>query len=302
VDFSRIRPAKMSVLNSANESSGAVHWMKFVDSVGYYVGQKGRIPAMLFSLNGRHPDVMEFIAAKADYTKIQNANISVQLNDDFYEAVDKNEDYELRFDVPEVKKGQKVWIDVHSADMVCKFDKEAGRWYYLSRRNRPADSFRRNVPAKDILELIAKNMFNNAEPGIQNIDIARRYSNSDYVYDPKSGYDSRILSTNACCVVENTKIMTNRGWLTIKHIYDLYQSGMPDLLAMSYNLEQHVYELKPIVNAWQQRNDPTVELSIEHDGKTYHVECSSDHKLLTHNRGYVEAASLTEDDDIVLFD
>jgi ribonucleotide reductase alpha subunit len=38
----------------------------------------------------------------------------------------------------------------------------------------------------------------NAEPGIQNIDIARRYSNSDYMYDPSDEYDSRILSTNAC--------------------------------------------------------------------------------------------------------
>ena len=38
----------------------------------------------------------------------------------------------------------------------------------------------------------------NAEPGIQNIDIARKYSNSDAVYDPTDEYDSRILSTNAC--------------------------------------------------------------------------------------------------------
>ena len=38
----------------------------------------------------------------------------------------------------------------------------------------------------------------NAEPGIQNIDLARKYSNSDYVYDPKDEYDSRIVGTNAC--------------------------------------------------------------------------------------------------------
>ena len=48
------------------------------------------------------------------------------------------------------------------------------------------------------MELIAKNMHSNAEPGIQNIDIARKYSNSDALYDEKDEYDSRILSTNAC--------------------------------------------------------------------------------------------------------
>src|SRR4051812_827063 len=51
IEFSRLRPRGLSVLNSSNESSGAIHWMKLIDSLGYYVGQKGRIPAMLFSLN-----------------------------------------------------------------------------------------------------------------------------------------------------------------------------------------------------------------------------------------------------------
>ena len=41
-------------------------------------------------------------------------------------------------------------------------------------------------------------MTQNAEPGIQFIDMARYWSNSDYVYDETSEYDSRIISTNAC--------------------------------------------------------------------------------------------------------
>jgi ribonucleotide reductase alpha subunit len=56
----------------------------------------------------------------------------------------------------------------------------------------------KTVKAKEVLELIAKHMFLNAEPGIQNIDIARKYSNSDYLYSPLNQYDSRIISTNAC--------------------------------------------------------------------------------------------------------
>jgi ribonucleoside-diphosphate reductase alpha chain len=107
VDFSRLRPRDTKVLNSSNISSGAIHWMKFIDSIGYYVGQKGRIPAMLFSISCSHPDVIEFIKAKADYTVVQNANISVQCTNAFYDAVNANADWDLTFEIPEVKKGQK---------------------------------------------------------------------------------------------------------------------------------------------------------------------------------------------------
>ncbi len=197
VDFNRIRPKMMKVLNSSNESSGAIHWMKFMDSIGYYVGQKGRIPAMLFSLGIKHCDVEDFITVKGDKTTIQNANISVQVTDDFYQAVEKGEKWHLSFDIPGVKKGQKVYVDVNSATMDSLKD-ENGRYYFVSEHDRPAEHMTKEVDAKKLLWLLAENMFENAEPGIQNIDTARRLSNSDYVYDPADEYDSRILSTNAC--------------------------------------------------------------------------------------------------------
>ena len=108
VDFSRLRPNGTRVLNSANQSTGAVHWMKFIDGIGYSVGQKGRVPAMLFSLNISHPDIEEFIEVKSDRTKIQNANISVQITDNFYKAVEEDKDWELFFEIPPVKVGDKV--------------------------------------------------------------------------------------------------------------------------------------------------------------------------------------------------
>ena len=218
VDFSRLRPSKMSVLNSSNESQGSLHWMKFIDSIGYFVGQKGRIPAMLFSLSCTHCDLIEFIQVKSDYTKIQNANISVQITDNFYDAVDKNLEWEMSFEIPEVNIGDKVYIDVHSKDMDCKLDDKKGKWYYTALKSRPYEKIVRKENARKILELIAKNMYANAEPGIQNIDIARKYSNSDYVYDPKSEYDSRIIGSNACCVPGDTSILTKTGYYPIESL------------------------------------------------------------------------------------
>jgi ribonucleoside-diphosphate reductase alpha chain len=198
VDFSCLRPAGTKVLNSANQSTGAVHWMEFIDKIGYSVGQKGRIPAMLFSLKIDHPDIEQFITVKSDYTRIQNANISVQIVDKFYTAVENDSDWELKFEVPGIKKGDKVYIDVHSIDMDVIREKETGKYYKIATHDKKKEIFTKVVKAKKLMELIAKNMYQNAEPGIQNIDIARKYSNSDYMYDPSDEYDSRILSTNAC--------------------------------------------------------------------------------------------------------
>lgn len=196
VDFSRLRPRGTEVLNSAKQSTGSIHWMQFIDGIGGFVGQKGRIPAMLFSLSCNHPDVEEFIGIKADRTKIQNANISVQCTDEFYEAVKANKNWDLVFEIPEIKKGQKVYVDEHSITKDC-LKNETG-WYYVALHGRKKETIKKTVKAKELMELIAKNMHAHAEPGIQNIDIARKYSNSDYVYDPKDECDSRIISTNAC--------------------------------------------------------------------------------------------------------
>ena len=158
----------------------------------------GRIPAMLFSISCDHPDVEEFIQVKSDYTKIQNANISVQCTDKFYRAVTNDEDWELSFTVPSIKKGDKIYVDVHSVDMNTTKEKETGRYYRLATHDRKKEVFSKTVKARKLMELIAKNMHTNAEPGIQNIDIARKYSNSDALYDEKDEYDSRIIGTNAC--------------------------------------------------------------------------------------------------------
>lgn len=198
VDFSRIRPKGLNVLNSSNISSGAIHWMKFIDSIGNYIGQAGRRPAMLFSINVNHPDVEEFIQVKSDYTKIQNANISVQITNDFMEAVKNNGEWELKFEIKGHSKGDKIYIDKHSIDSDCVQEKDTDRWYYIAKKDRKEETISRKVNAKGLLELLAKNMTANAEPGIQFIDMAKYWSNSDYVYDENAEYDTRILSTNAC--------------------------------------------------------------------------------------------------------
>ena len=288
VDFSRLRPNKAKVLNSANESTGSLHWMKFVDSLGYYVGQKGRIPAMLFSLSCTHPDVIEFIKLKADYTKIQNANISVQCTDALYKAAESDQDWNLEFEVPELKIGDKVYIHRHSADRdSCEDD--SGKFYNISTKNRPYEKITKVVKAREVLELIAKCMFANAEPGIQNIDIAKKYSNSDYVYNPDDEYDSRIVSSNACCVGGETKILTNNGYLPIK-----------ELIGKTTTIWNGI-EWSDVTPDIMGYNQPMVKVALS-DGTS--LVCTENHKwcILTDNgEEFIEAINLKSEDTLAKY-
>ena len=97
VDFSHLRPKGVPVNNSAEQSEGAVHWMKSFNNIGTEVGQKGRIPAILGSLLIRHPDTYQVISAKDEKGVIENMNISMQITDDFITAVKNDEDWQFKF-------------------------------------------------------------------------------------------------------------------------------------------------------------------------------------------------------------
>lgn len=225
IDFSRIRPQGLNVLNSSKESQGVIHWMKFIDSIGNFIGQSGRTPAMLMSLNISHPDIKNFITVKSDYTKIQNANISVQITNDFMEAVKNDSNWKLIFEIPEVNVGDKVYVDVHSCDMDCLKD-ESGKYYKVATKNRPYEKIEQEVNAKELLELLAKNMLQNAEPGVQFIDMAKYWSNSDYLYEEGSEYDPRIISTNAPFVGSTPVHTKEYGKKTIKELFDIGSASL----------------------------------------------------------------------------
>lgn len=300
VDFSRLRPKGSSVLNSANESAGAIHWMKLIDSIGYYVGQKGRIPAMLFSLNIKHPDIEEFITVKSDYTKIQNANLSVQITNNFYTAIYNNDDWDLSFDMPEIKKGQKIYLDEHSIDrdtikeQIKPFregDFERYVYYKIATHDKKSERITKKIKARKLLELIAENMFKNAEPGIQNIDIAREYSNSDAVYDQNDEYDSRIISTNAP-LVGNTYIPTKNGLYQIENLYEAGDSiviadtisALPNNF-LNYKNTRNYKSFKTStfgINGKFKKYENQIVYEIETEGGPT-LKCNGEHKWLTEN-------------------
>lgn len=163
IDASILRPRRALVNNAAEESTGAIPWVsKLVDN-GKYVGQRGRIPALLISLKVEHMDIEDFITAKTELGVIENANISVQISDAFMDAVFSDSDWTMTFD----------------------FDDDR-------------ESMSKTVNAKKLFELIASTACKSAEPGVQYIDQMRRGSIVHQIFASTGDERFKVISTNAC--------------------------------------------------------------------------------------------------------
>lgn len=89
INFSKVRPYGSSIRNSEDFASGPVSLMQAINGIAETVRSGGvRRSALMFCLNWQHKDIFTFISAKEQDGKLAMANISVVLDDEFFNAFD----------------------------------------------------------------------------------------------------------------------------------------------------------------------------------------------------------------------
>jgi ribonucleoside-diphosphate reductase alpha chain len=94
--FTHLRPKGDQVRSTGRVATGPVGFMRIYDTTTEVVKQGGRRRgANMGILNVDHPDILEFIAIKADLKTLTNFNLSVAVTNDFMEKVERDETYPL---------------------------------------------------------------------------------------------------------------------------------------------------------------------------------------------------------------
>ena len=129
-----LRPEDAPIIQKGGESSGPLSFLKWANAGANCIKTGGaRRAAMLALMLVSHPDIFKFINAKLVEGELNCFNISVGVMEDFLDAVEANDEWNLKWH-------HRVWRTVH---------------------------------AREIWDLILENMVKCAEPGLINWDNLR---------------------------------------------------------------------------------------------------------------------------------
>lgn len=175
INWSVLRPRDSYLTRVSGHSSGPVGWMDVASTaVGEVIQGGSRRGAAMFMLDVWHPDVLQFINAKRDNSKITNANISVGISDRFMKALAEDEDWTFVFPDTTFPAYNDYW------------DGDINKWV---ERGFPVVEFD-TVPARRVWEAISEAAHASGEPGVIFLDRYNRLSTAN-------GLET-IISVNPC--------------------------------------------------------------------------------------------------------
>jgi len=198
-NVSKIRPKGDDISNVKNSAPGAVSFLKMINEVGEHVKSgKARRTALIGILNVTHPDLLEFLQVKLEQGELTNFNISVAITDRFIEAVQLDEDWYFTFNNKEyhnyvlqatTNKGVQRFLSIIALDEEDAIGRAKG--FHLEDWTETFEVVKKeNIKAKWIWEKIWMNSVNSGDPGVYNIDLSNKHTNTSY-------FES-LDSTNPC--------------------------------------------------------------------------------------------------------
>lgn len=246
-DISVLRPRGAPVNNSAIYSSGSVSFMELLSTTTGTIGQAGRRGALMITIGVDHPDVMDFIGVKKDLKRVNYANISVKITDDFMRAVETDGDFQLHF------KNEKVEVN-------------------------------RTVRAREVWKSLIKGAWQSAEPGVLFWDAIKRESTTEYNGMEVQGVNpcsEQTLESYGCCCLGSVNLsafvkdpFTERASIDWDQLTRATQYGVRFLdNVLDYNAERHPLKQQKEASLWSRRigvgitglGDMLIKLGLKYD-------------------------------------
>ncbi len=120
-DISTIRPKGQPTTNAARTTDGIGVFMERFSNSTREVAQGGRRGALMLTVHCNHPELETFIDIKRDLKKVTGANISIRFTDEFMRAVEKGEDFTLRWPVEAAPEDAEITRVVNARQVWEKF-------------------------------------------------------------------------------------------------------------------------------------------------------------------------------------
>lgn len=176
LNLSSLRPKGARVKKVNGTSSGPVNWATLFSVATHDIVQQGgsRRGATMLMLWDWHPDIEEFITVKEDLTKINGANLSVCISDEFMEAVKADNDWDL------------VYPDLSDPRYDEEWDGDLASWKAKGGKIK----VHKTVKARYLWDLICTAAWRSAEPGLHFLGRSNARSNTWYF--------EKLIATNPC--------------------------------------------------------------------------------------------------------
>ncbi|HEY8450155.1 MAG TPA: LAGLIDADG family homing endonuclease, partial [Bacillota bacterium] len=265
INVSSLRPYRAVVKGVNGRSSGAVSWMELYSLATGLVEQGGsRRGALMLQLDIRHPDWKRFVDCKKVPGKVENANISLRITDEFMQAVKEDRDWTFWFPDTTHPQYDEIWT---------------GDFDDWERRGLPRIEYE-TLPARQVWNEIIRAAWESAEPGVVFSTRHEKESNSWY-FNP-------LICTNPC-VTGDTLIYTDRG---LRRATELFLEGAPSRVVVDGRLSDEA--MRPASPMFMTGIKPVYRL-VTREG--YEIRLTADHQVMT-DRGWVAARDLVPGDRV----
>ncbi len=246
-DISVLRPRGTPVNNAAIYSTGSVSFMELLSTTTGTIGQAGRRGALMITIRVDHPDVLDFISVKKDLKKVNYANISIKITDEFMRAVEDDTNFELSF------KNERI-------------------------------DYRKTVKARDVWKQLVKAAWQSDEPGLLFWDTIKRDSTTEYNNMEVQGVNpcsEQTLENYGCCCLGSVNLsyfvkepFTERasidwdGLVKASHYATRFLDNVLD-----YNADRHPLPQQRQASLWSRRigvgitglGDMLIKLGLKYD-------------------------------------